>query len=106
MQGQETNKATPDEKIAHQARTWREVDRDAIANKQDPQKQRAEYRARLIESALAPRLLGKKFASPAAAFEDLTKATAVLAIQSGEPGPIACAAAQRPPRPHAARTVP
>ena len=46
MQGQETNKATPDEKIAHQARTWREVDRDAIANKQDPQKQRAEYRAR------------------------------------------------------------
>jgi D-galactarolactone cycloisomerase len=53
----------------------------------------AEHRARLIESALAPRLLGKKFASPAVAFEDLTRATAVLAIQSGEPGPIAQAIA-------------
>lgn len=53
----------------------------------------AEHRARLIESALAPRLLGNKFASPAAAFEELTEATAVLAIQSGEPGPIAQAIA-------------
>lgn len=53
----------------------------------------AEHRARLIDSALAPRLLGKTFASPAVAFEDLTRATAVLAIQSGEPGPIAQAIA-------------
>lgn len=53
----------------------------------------AEHRARLIESALMPRLLGKKFLSPADAYDDLTKAMAVLAIQAGEPGPIAQAIA-------------
>jgi L-alanine-DL-glutamate epimerase-like enolase superfamily enzyme len=53
----------------------------------------AEHRARLIESALAPRLTGKKFASPAAVFKDLADAMAVLAIQSGEPGPLAQAIA-------------
>lgn len=35
-----------DERIARHARAWRRVDKDASANKQDPQKQRAEYRAR------------------------------------------------------------
>jgi D-galactarolactone cycloisomerase len=49
----------------------------------------AEHRARLIESALAPRLIGKEFETPATAFEDMTNAMAVLAIQSGEHGPLA-----------------
>jgi D-galactarolactone cycloisomerase len=53
----------------------------------------AEHRARLIESALAPRLIGKRFGTPFAAFDDLTEAMAVLAIQSGEPGPLAQAIA-------------
>jgi D-galactarolactone cycloisomerase len=48
----------------------------------------AEHRARLIESVLAPLLCGAVFASPDAAFDHLTAATAVLALQSGEPGPI------------------
>ena len=53
----------------------------------------AEHRARLVETVLAPLLRGKAFASPREAFEHLTQATAVLAIQSGEPGPIAQAIA-------------
>jgi L-alanine-DL-glutamate epimerase-like enolase superfamily enzyme len=53
----------------------------------------AEHRARLVESVLAPLLVGAQFASPADAFERLTQATAVLAIQSGEPGPFAQAIA-------------
>lgn len=46
MHDQETGPATPDKKIADQARTWRTFDQAAIANKGDPQKQREEYRAR------------------------------------------------------------
>ncbi|MEO5881489.1 MAG: mandelate racemase/muconate lactonizing enzyme family protein [Caldimonas sp.] len=53
----------------------------------------AEHRARLIETVLAPLLVGRAFASPEAAFAELTAQTAVLAIQSGEPGPIAQAIA-------------
>ena len=53
----------------------------------------AEHRARLIESVLAPLLVGRAFASPEAAFAEMTARTAVLAIQSGEPGPIAQAIA-------------
>jgi L-alanine-DL-glutamate epimerase-like enolase superfamily enzyme len=49
----------------------------------------AEHRARLVETVLRPLLLGRSFAGPAAAFADLSQRTAVLAIQSGEPGPIA-----------------
>jgi L-alanine-DL-glutamate epimerase-like enolase superfamily enzyme len=49
----------------------------------------AEHRARLVETVLAPLLAGHRFASPNEAFDQLTQATAVLAIQSGEPGPIA-----------------
>ena len=49
----------------------------------------AEHRARLIESALAPRLLNKTFEHPSVAFDDLTEAMAVLAIQTGEYGPLA-----------------
>jgi L-alanine-DL-glutamate epimerase-like enolase superfamily enzyme len=53
----------------------------------------AEHRARLIESVLAPLLVGRAFAAPEAAFRELTAKTAVLAIQSGEAGPIAQAIA-------------
>ena len=49
----------------------------------------AEHRARLVESVFAPLVTGTHDATPSAAFERLTQATAVLAIQSGEPGPIA-----------------
>lgn len=46
MHDQETGAATPDKKIADQARTWRRADQDAIADKRDVEKQRNEYRAR------------------------------------------------------------
>ena len=49
----------------------------------------AEHRARLVESVFAPLLVGKAAEQPPLAFTRLTKATAVLAIQAGEPGPIA-----------------
>lgn len=53
----------------------------------------AEHRARIVESVLAPLLMGRPFSSPQEAFEHLTQKTAVLAIQSGEPGPFAQAVA-------------
>jgi len=53
----------------------------------------AEHRARLIESVLAPLLVGRSFASAGAAYAELSQRTAVLAIQSGEAGPIAQAIA-------------
>lgn len=53
----------------------------------------AEHRARLIETVLAPLIVGRAFASPDAAWKELTRRTAVLAIQSGEPGPMAQAIA-------------
>lgn len=53
----------------------------------------AEHRARLVDSVLAPLLVGRAFESPAAAFRQLTEATEVLAIQSAEPGPFAQAIA-------------
>ena len=53
----------------------------------------AEHRARLIETVLAPLVVGRAFASPEAAFGELSAKTAVLAIQSGEPGPLAQAIA-------------
>jgi L-alanine-DL-glutamate epimerase-like enolase superfamily enzyme len=49
----------------------------------------AEHRARLLDTVMAPLLLGRAFDSAQAAFAHLSDATAVLAIQSGEPGPIA-----------------
>lgn len=50
----------------------------------------AEHRARLVESVFAPMVEGAAAARPAAeVFEALTARTAVLALQSGEPGPIA-----------------
>ena len=53
----------------------------------------AEHRANLVQTLLAPLLLGKSFASAGAVFAELTQRTAVLAIQAGEPGPIAQAIA-------------
>jgi D-galactarolactone cycloisomerase len=53
----------------------------------------AEHRANLIRTLLAPLVVGRTFASPGAAFDELSARTAVLAIQSGEPGPIAQAIA-------------
>ncbi|WP_038212981.1 mandelate racemase/muconate lactonizing enzyme family protein [Xenophilus azovorans] len=49
----------------------------------------AEHRARLLETVAAPLLAGRHFEGPADAWRMLTERTAVLAIQSGEPGPIA-----------------
>ncbi|UGX92160.1 mandelate racemase/muconate lactonizing enzyme family protein [Bradyrhizobium barranii subsp. barranii] len=49
----------------------------------------AEYRARLVNEVVAPGLVGRRFDSPAQAFEVLTKGTEVLALQCGEPGPFA-----------------
>jgi L-alanine-DL-glutamate epimerase-like enolase superfamily enzyme len=53
----------------------------------------AEHRARIVESVLAPQLVGKTFANPQDAFKMLSASTAVLAIQSGEHGPLAQAIA-------------
>jgi D-galactarolactone cycloisomerase len=47
----------------------------------------------LIETLIAPLAVGRSFASVPAAFAELTERTAVLALQSGEPGPIAQAIA-------------
>lgn len=41
-----SSRGTPDEKIASHAKVWRQRDQVAIANKQDSDKQRAEYAAR------------------------------------------------------------
>ena len=49
----------------------------------------AEHRARLVESVFAPLLASRDAADPAAIFAELCAKTAVLAIQSGEPGPVA-----------------
>jgi D-galactarolactone cycloisomerase len=53
----------------------------------------AEHRGRLLHSVLAPLVVGRAYESPAEAFAHLSEGTAVLAIQSGEPGPIAQAIA-------------
>jgi D-galactarolactone cycloisomerase len=53
----------------------------------------AEHRARLIESFLGPLVQGLAWPSPRAAFEHLTVRARVLALQAGEPGPIAQAIA-------------
>lgn len=55
--------------------------------------QGAEHRARLINELLAPLLVGEPFSDPRDAFDKLTVRTAVLAIQSGESGPLAQAIA-------------
>jgi len=42
----ENTNASPDEKIAWWARVWRQADKEAIADRSDEQKKRAEYWAR------------------------------------------------------------
>jgi L-alanine-DL-glutamate epimerase-like enolase superfamily enzyme len=49
----------------------------------------AEHRTRLINEMLAPMLIGRAVAHPSEVFESLSAATAVLALQSGEAGPLA-----------------
>jgi hypothetical protein len=49
----------------------------------------AEHRAKLLETVVAPLLLQREWADPAQAYQAATRQTAVLAIQSGEPGPLA-----------------
>ena len=49
----------------------------------------AEHRARIIDRILAPLAVSRAFADPPAAFAALTRATAVIALQAGEPGPFA-----------------
>ncbi|MEZ5741208.1 MAG: hypothetical protein R3E68_18450 [Burkholderiaceae bacterium] len=49
----------------------------------------AEHRAALLETVLGPLLCSRPFDGPADAFTFLTERTAVLAIQSGEHGPLA-----------------
>ncbi len=48
-----------------------------------------EHRARLVDGVLAGLVEAERFADPAAVFAALTERTAVLALQSGEPGPFA-----------------
>jgi L-alanine-DL-glutamate epimerase-like enolase superfamily enzyme len=49
----------------------------------------AEHRARFIRETLAPMLQGRGFASPEDIWRSASHALEVLAIQSGEPGPVA-----------------
>ena len=49
----------------------------------------AEHRALLMQTVLMPLLLGREFAGPAGAYAHATRQTEVLALQTGEPGPIA-----------------
>lgn len=53
----------------------------------------AEHRARLLESCVAPILLQREWTHPAEAFEELSRRLRILAIQCGEPGPLAQAIA-------------
>jgi L-alanine-DL-glutamate epimerase-like enolase superfamily enzyme len=48
----------------------------------------AEHRARLLDSVFAPVLQDRVVTNPVDLFNELTECTAVLALQSGEPGPI------------------
>lgn len=49
----------------------------------------AEHRVRLLETVVAPLVVGHTFSCAEAAFDTMSQRTAVLAIQSGEPGPLA-----------------
>lgn len=49
----------------------------------------AEHRARLVASVMEPLLIARDFTGPEEAYTVLSSATAVLALQSAEPGPFA-----------------
>ncbi|TAI66409.1 mandelate racemase/muconate lactonizing enzyme family protein [Bradyrhizobium sp. Leo170] len=53
----------------------------------------AEHRTRLVNEILAPAIHGRGVSEPAELFAAMTEGTAVLALQSGEPGPFAQAIA-------------
>ena len=53
----------------------------------------AEYRARLVNETVSPLLSGKTFADPPAAFAEMSRRMEILALQTGEPGPLANAIA-------------
>ena len=53
----------------------------------------AEHRSRLVESVLAPLAMERSFDDPSQAYKWLTERTSVLALQSGEHGPLAQAIA-------------
>ena len=53
----------------------------------------AEHRAQLVRTVMAPLLEGTAFDGPVQAFQHLTHRTTVLALQCGEPGPMAQAIA-------------
>src|SRR3546814_19556130 len=53
----------------------------------------AEHRGRLVATVLAPLLIGRKVEDPALEWRRLTDATRILALQSGEDGPLAPASA-------------
>jgi len=48
----------------------------------------AEHRARILQEIIAPLVVGREARTPAAIFAGLEAGLAVLALQSGEPGPI------------------
>ncbi|NJO38566.1 MAG: mandelate racemase/muconate lactonizing enzyme family protein, partial [Rhizobiales bacterium] len=49
----------------------------------------AEHRASLVTSTIAPLVVGRHWASPQVLFRDLSVRLHKLALQAGEPGPIA-----------------
>ncbi|WP_233237455.1 mandelate racemase/muconate lactonizing enzyme family protein [Bordetella sp. LUAb4] len=53
----------------------------------------AEHRARLVDSCIKPLVLGHAWSTPQDCFATLSESLRILAIQSGEPGPLAQALA-------------
>ncbi|MDO6729862.1 mandelate racemase/muconate lactonizing enzyme family protein [Marinovum sp. 2_MG-2023] len=49
----------------------------------------AEHRQRLVESEIAPRMVGLEFPDPAACYDAMNAKLRILRLQTGEPGPIA-----------------
>ena len=49
----------------------------------------AEHRAKLLETVIAPLLLNKHFEDPSQAYREATQKTEILALQTGEHGPLA-----------------
>jgi len=53
----------------------------------------AEHRARLVDTCIKPLLLGRSWTTAQACFDSLSASLRILAIQTGEPGPLAQALA-------------
>ncbi|OZI63656.1 mandelate racemase/muconate lactonizing enzyme family protein [Bordetella genomosp. 11] len=53
----------------------------------------AEHRARLVDTCIRPLLCGRTWSTPLECFQSLSDSVRILAIQSGEPGPLAHAIA-------------